>query len=88
MHARNPASNLRRFLESLLLAALLLLAGERPLRAVEAGDAEASLLLANAEQRLAMQTIEMRRVAIAQLERRPRAVAAATRRAADPRTRL
>jgi GWxTD domain-containing protein len=68
MHARNPAPSLRRHLESLLFAALLLVAGERPLHAAEGGDAEASRLLASAEQRLATQTIEMRRVAIAELE--------------------
>ena len=54
---------------SLGLAAVLLAAGPPPARALPAGDAEAGRLLASAEQRLALQTIEMRRVAIAELER-------------------
>jgi GWxTD domain-containing protein len=53
---------------SLCAVALLGAVGPRPVRA-NVADAEAGRLLESAEQRLAMQTIELRRVAIAELER-------------------
>ena len=69
MHARTPTPILVRFVRSLGLAAGLLAVGVLPVHAVTAGDTEAGRLLASAEQRLAARTIEMRRLAIAELER-------------------
>jgi len=69
MHARTTPPIARRVLEILLLAVVLLASGARHAAAAGPGDDQAGQLLASAEQRLAMQTIEMRRVAIAELER-------------------